>query len=141
MQTEPKQMDVLPLAFLGDAVWELFVRKRILQSSGAVRADRLHREAVRYVSAAPQAKVVKTMLESGFFTEEEEALIKRAHNHKIATKPRNADPVTYKWATAFEALLGLLDLSGSKERLQETVSRAFEIIEQHSLEDTEKQNA
>ena len=140
MQTEPKQMDVLALAFLGDAVWELFVRQRILKESSAVRADRLHREAVRYVSADPQARAVKAMMESSFFSEEEGALLRRAHNHKIATKPKNADPVTYKWATAFEALLGYLDLSGNRDRLQETVLEAFRIIE-HSPEDMEDKNA
>ena len=140
MRTEPKQTDVLALAFLGDAVWELYVRQRILDESSAVRADRLHREAVRYVSAAPQARTVKAMIESGFFTEGEEALLRRAHNHKIATKPKNADPVTYKWATAFEALLGFLKLSGNVNRLQEMVCEAFEIIE-HSSENTEDKNA
>ena len=141
MQTEPEKTDVLALAFLGDAVWELAVRQRILREGSTVRADRLHRQAVRYVSAAPQAGAVKAMMESGFFTEDEEALLRRAHNHKIATKPKNADPVTYKWATAFESLLGYLDLSKNSARLSEVVLKAFEVIEGRSLEDTEKHNA
>ena len=128
MQTEPEKTDVLALAFLGDAVWELAVRQRLLREGSAVRADRLHRQAVRYVSAAPQAVAVKAMMDSGFFTEDEEALLRRAHNHKIATKPKNADPVTYKWATAFEALVGYYYLAGEKEKLDSFLERAFSII-------------
>ena len=55
MQTEPKQMDILTLAFLGDAVYELAVRKRIIASGAVLRADALHRNAVSYVNASSQA--------------------------------------------------------------------------------------
>ena len=129
MQTEPKNMDVLALAFLGDAVYELAVRQRIVAAGASLRADRLHKEAVAYVNAASQAAAIRQMTEEGFFTEEEADLARRAHNHKIATKPKNADPVAYKWATAFEALLGYLSLSGKEERLSQIIEKAFEITE------------
>ena len=129
MQTEPKQTDILTLAFLGDAVYELAVRKRIVFSQAALRADALHKKAVAYVNASSQAAVIKQMMEEGFLTEEEADLARRAHNHKIATKPKNADPVSYKWATAFEALLGYLKLSEEEERLAQVMDRAFEITE------------
>ncbi|MBR5731658.1 MAG: ribonuclease III [Firmicutes bacterium] len=128
MQTEPKQMDVLALAFLGDAVYELYIREHVL-AGGTVRADRLHRECVRYVRAGAQAHVMEVLLAEHALTEEEEALARRAHNHKIATKPKNADPVEYKWATAFEALIGLLRVQGQEERAAELISRAIEITE------------
>ncbi len=129
MQTEPRLTDVLALAFLGDALYELAVRERILSEGNITRADKLHKEAVRYVCAPAQAAALRTMMDEGFFTEEEDALIRRAHNHKIATKPKNADPVTYKWATAFEALLGFLDLSGRKERLDEVIAKALALTQ------------
>ncbi len=129
MQTEPRQMDVLALAYLGDAIYELSVRERVLERGAAIGADKLHRAGVRYVRAEAQAAVIKKMMEEGFLSEEEEALARRAHNHKIATKPKNADPLTYKWATAFEALLGFLKLSGRDERLEEVIKRAMEITE------------
>ena len=129
MRTEPKQTDILTLAFLGDAVYELAVRKRIAASGEALRADMLHKKAVTYVNASSQAAVIKQMMEEGFLTEDEADLARRAHNHKIATKPRNADPVSYKWATAFETLLGYLDLSGEQERLRKVMDRAFQITE------------
>ena len=129
MQTEPRLTDVLALAFLGDALYELAVRERILGEGKITRADKLHKEAVRYVCAPAQAAALLAMMDEGFFTEEEDALIRRAHNHKIATKPKNADPVTYKWATAFEALLGFLDLSGRKERLEEVMQKAMSMTD------------
>ena len=128
MQTEPKQTDVLVLAYLGDAVFELAVREHVIGSGDISRPDRLHKCGVSFVCAQSQARAIKQLLEGGELTEEEEALARRAHNHRIATKPKNADPVTYKWATAFEALLGFLSLSGRRERLDELIRRAIEII-------------
>ena len=129
MRTEPKQTDVLVLAYLGDAIYELEVRKRVLEYGDVTRADSLHKAGVAYVRADAQAAALKLMMEEGFLTEDEEALARRAHNHRIATKPKNADPVTYKWATAFEALLGYLQLSGLTERLEQVIERAVEITE------------
>ena len=79
---------------------------------------------------AGQAKAVKRMMNEEFLTEEEVSLVKRARNHKTASKPRNADPVNYKLATAFEALIGWLHLDGRKERMEEIIFHAMEIIEE-----------
>ena len=130
MQTAPEQMNILELAYLGDALYELYVREYVLRTAKAPRADLLHKEGVRFVCAAGQAEALKTMADEGFLTEEEADFARRAHNHKTATKPKNADPVDYKWATAFEALLGLKHLSGEKERLAELMLRAVEITEE-----------
>ena len=92
--------------------------------------DHLHKLAINYVNNAGQAKAVKRLMAEGFLTEEETALVKRARNHKSASKPKNANPVNYKLATAFEALLGWLHLEGRKERLEEIVFRAIAIIEE-----------
>ena len=134
MQTEPRQMDALALAFLGDAVYELYIREHVI-NSGLVRADRLHNECVRYVRACAQAHVMEVFLAEDILTEEEEALARRAHNHRIATKPKNADPVEYKWATAFEALIGFLHLSGQEERAEALIGRAIEITEAAEAEE------
>lgn len=113
------EVNTTTLAFMGDAVYEQFIRQHLIESGAAAggHADALHRMAVSYVCAGAQAKNIKAMIESGFLTEEETALVKRARNHRSATKPKNADAVEYKWATAFEALLGFLYLSGDTERL------------------------
>ncbi|MCQ2554541.1 MAG: ribonuclease III [Clostridia bacterium] len=122
----PGKMNTTALAFLGDAVYEVHVRERVL-SSGEVHADMLHRFAVRYVKAASQAKVYRKILPE--LTEDEAALSKRARNHKMHTMAKNADPVDYKNATAFEALLGYIYLKGDTERLMHIITRAFEIVE------------
>ena len=85
---------------------------------------------IRYVRADGQARAVKRLLTEQFLTEEETALVKRARNHRSASRPKNADPVAYKLATAFEALLGFLHLTEQNERLEEIIRRAFIIVEE-----------
>lgn len=123
----PKEINTTALAYIGDAVYEIKVRKHVMES-GSCNVDALHRRAVAYVRADGQAKALKWLM-NNYLDEEETALAKRARNHKSASKPKNADPVTYKLATAFEALVGFLYLSEKYERLDEIIERAFEIIE------------
>ena len=122
-----KTYNSIALAFLGDAVYERFIRERIVRH-GSVGADRMHREAVRYVKAAAQEHALRAMADS--LTEDEADVVRRARNHKITSKPKNADPLTYKMATAFEALLGYLYLDGQGERLAEIMERAAMIVEE-----------
>lgn len=125
---DPRQTNTTALAFLGDAVYEVSIRKHVMEG-GQQRADRLHREAVRYVRAAGQARALKALMETEALTEEELRLVKRARNHKTGTKARSADAVTYKLATAFEALIGFLYLEGRTQRLAEIIERAVKEIE------------
>lgn len=125
----PKMMNTTALAFLGDAVYEVYVREHVL-AGGQIHADRLHRLAVRYVCADGQAAALKSMMTAGFLTEDELALVRRARNHRSASKPKNADPVVYKLATAFEALLGALYLAQEQERLAEVMAKAVALTEQ-----------
>lgn len=123
---EPIKMNTSALAYVGDAVYEVFIREHVIQS-GQTHADRLHKSGVRYVCAGGQANVMKTLLST--LTPEENALVRRAKNHRSATKPKNVDPLTYKWATAFEALIGYLYLSGQNERLKDMMKTAADITE------------
>ena len=91
--------------------------------------DRAHHTAVRYVSAAGQAKAAKAMLAEGFLTEEEEKIYKHARNHRSMSRPQNADPREYKIATGFEALLGFLYLSDDRQRLREIAAEAVRIVD------------
>ena len=122
-----REINTTALAFLGDAVYEVYVRNHLMEN-GDQNADRLHKRAIRYVCAAGQDKAVRVLMDE-FLTDEEIALVKRARNRKTATKARSADAVTYKMTTAFEALLGYLHLSGETERLEAIVEEAFRIIE------------
>lgn len=123
-----KTLNPLALAYVGDAVYEQFVRERlVLSGCGGGHADLLHKAGVGYVCAGAQAKALHAL--EGQLSESEAALVRRARNHKIATKPKNADPMTYKNATAFEALIGYLHLSGEKERAAELMQAAAEFLE------------
>jgi len=119
-------MNTIALAFLGDAVYEEYIRQRLIENGSlGSRADSMHRAAVAFVCAGAQARVIKSIFEE--LSEEEQHLVTRARNHRIATKPKNADAVTYKWATAFEALLGYLKLAEREDRLREIMDAAYEI--------------
>lgn len=123
-----RKMNTNTLAYLGDAVFEVIVREKIVtERPGDV--GRAHHTAVRYVSAAGQAKAAKAMIAEGFLTAEEEAVYKRARNHRSMSRPQNADPREYKIATGFEALLGFLYLSDERERLREIAAEAVRIVD------------
>ena len=128
-KTEINRINTTSLAYLGDAVYEVIVREMIL-AKYPLDAGKAHQHAVRYVSAGGQAKAARAMIESGFLTEDEEHLLKRARNHRSMSRPQHADPKDYKYATGFEALLGYLHLAGEAERIAEITSEAFRIIEE-----------
>ena len=128
---EIKRINTTTLAYLGDAVFEVIVREKIVtEKPGDV--GRAHHTAVRYVSATGQAKAAREMIASGFLTEEEEKIYKQARNHRSMSRPQNADPREYKIATGFEALLGFLYLSDDRQRLREIAAEAVRIVDASS---------
>ena len=128
MKNDPKMMNPAALAYLGDAVYEVYVREHVL-ASGQPKARKLHFMAVDYVRASAQAKALRTMM-GGFLTDEEMIQAKRARNHRSSSVPRHADPVDYKLATAFEALIGYLRLKGDRERMEEIIKEAIRITDE-----------
>lgn len=126
-QINPKEINTTALAFLGDAVYEVYVRKYVMET-GQQNADMLHKMAVKYVCANGQAKAVKSMM-NDFLTEDEIKLVKRARNRKSVSRTRSADAVSYKLATAFEALLGYLQLNEEYDRAEQVMEEAVRRIE------------
>lgn len=126
---DAKQLNGLALAYIGDAVYELYVRHRLL-SQGNVKPNQLHRQSIRYVSAKAQARTLLFMLEQSILTAEEEAIVRRGRNTKSATVPKNTDVQTYRYSTGFEALIGYHFLGNNKERMEELINYSFGIIEQ-----------
>ncbi len=123
---EYKNENTIALAFIGDAVYELYIRGQLFDKISKQRPDQMHRAAVKFVKASAQCEAVKRLIKENLLTEEELALVKRARNHKVATKAKNASMVEYKWATAFEALIGYLYLSKQEERLKEIMEATYE---------------
>ena len=109
------QYSPLVLAYIGDAVFEIYVR-RMLVSQGNARVDMLHKKATEYVKSSAQSASYRR-IESGL-TEEEITIYKRGRNAK-STPPKNADVVEYHTATGLEALIGYIYLSGDINRLDE----------------------
>ncbi|MDD5822903.1 MAG: ribonuclease III domain-containing protein [Firmicutes bacterium] len=125
-RTEAYRLNGSSLAYIGDAVYELAIREMLMKRGKD--AGKMHHDAIRYVSSNGQARAAKKMCNDGFLTEEEEKLLKRARNHRATSKPQNADPRLYKWATGFEALIGFLHLAEDKERLDAVIEEAIRII-------------
>ena len=126
MNKNPKRMSSAALAFMGDAVYEVFIREYCI-NSGKSSADKLHVAAIKYVNAASQAKAMRIISKN--LNEEDHEVMNRARNRKPKSVPKNADPMDYKWATAFEALVGFYYLSDRKTELEELMKNAISIIE------------
>ena len=109
----------LELAYLGDTLYDLYVRRRLVIAGG--RMKDLHKAAVAQVRASAQSEALSRI--EGMLTEEERAVVRRARNVK-QHPPKTADPGDYHRATAFEALLGYLYILGREERLHEILLTA-----------------
>lgn len=116
-----REINVLVLAYLGDTIYENYVRKYLVLS-GIANVDALQKRAVLYVSAKAQAKFLKKLMDEDFFSEEEMTVIKRARNNRSTSHPKNCDIITYKHATALEAIIGYLDLKGNRERIDKIMN-------------------
>jgi ribonuclease III family protein len=123
------QLNSLALAYMGDAVYETYVRRHLLQS-GKVKPNHLHRAGTAYVSAKAQCKVLFRMMDENLLSEEELAVVMRGRNAKSGTVPKNTDVQTYHYSTAFEALMGFLYLTEKIERLEELIVKSFEFVEE-----------
>ena len=111
-------MNSLVLAYLGDSIYEIIVRKYLI-SKGIAKVKDLQKESIKYVSASSQANILKKMIDNNYFSEEELRIIMNARNQKNNHKPRNCDIITYKYATGLEALIGYLYLNNQKTRIDE----------------------
>ena len=118
---EARQLNPVVLAFVGDAVFSLYVRRRMV-CSGEGRAADFQRAASRVVSAEGQSKLLDELLP--LFTEEEAEQFRRGRNAKKATKSKHASVAAYNRSTGFEAVLGYLHLIGNESRIEELLSHA-----------------
>ncbi|MBO5345076.1 MAG: Mini-ribonuclease 3 [Clostridia bacterium] len=122
-----KVMQPLVLAMIGDSVQTLFVRTHIAKEFG-VKVNKMNKMVSSVVSAGSQFKTFKKIEES--LTEEEQDIARRARNSHIHTKAKNFSYAEYIHATALEALIGYLHLSGQNERLNQILALSLEELEQ-----------
>lgn len=117
------QMSPLVWAYMGDAVYEKFIREYVIKQ-GLCKNGLLHKKSIKYVSAKGQARILKEIEE--FLTAEEKDIVRRGRNSNPHSTAKNADVVEYKYATGFEALIGWLYLNEKEERLEEIFKKCVE---------------
>lgn len=115
----------LVLAYLGDAVYEEYIRMYLVEKK-INKVNDLQRESINYVSAKRQAYFLDEMLDAAFFNEDEINVIRRARNAKSHPNPKGCSVIEYKKATALEALIGYLKLGGRKTRIDEVMNYIVE---------------
>lgn len=119
------EINVLVLAYLGDTIYENYVR-RYLIGSRLSYVDQMQKESIKYVSAINQSKYLHMLIDRKLLTEEELNVVKRARNYKTTSHPKNCDIITYKYATGLEAMIGYLDLTDQKDRIDEIMNYILE---------------
>lgn len=124
-EKEIKMMPPLTLAYMGDAIFEVYIRHYLIEESNLLVKD-LHKKAILYVKAKSQAEIVHQLEEE--LTEEEWGVVKKGRNQKSASTPKNAELIDYKYATGFETLLGYLFFMGKIQRLIEIMEKSIKII-------------
>lgn len=112
-------MSPLTWAYIGDSVYELYIRMNLVNST-KLKPHRLHVEAIKYVKAKAQAEILKNIEEK--LTEEEKEIVKRGRNAENHHLPKNATVQEYMYSTGFEALIGYLYLTKQDERLAEILN-------------------
>ncbi|MBP3255873.1 MAG: Mini-ribonuclease 3 [Clostridia bacterium] len=122
--SEVKLMPPLVWAYVGDNVYELFIRTYLVNNS-KMNPHKLHVEAIKYVKAQAQAEILEELQD--FLTDEEKDIVRRGRNAENHHLPKNANIADYSHATAFEALIGYLYLTKQDERLKEIFNKIKEI--------------
>lgn len=119
---EVNLMSPLTWAYVGDCVYELFIRTHLVETTD-LKPHKLHIEAVKHVKAKAQADKLEELKK--ILTKEEREIVRRTRNTQNHHLPKNANPTDYMYATAFEGLIGYLYLSEQKERLKEILNKCI----------------
>lgn len=122
-QKDVEMYNPLALAYMGDTVFDLFVRSYLV-SKGSRQVNKLHKEAIAFVKAKAQADALAGIKE--LLTEEEKEIVKRGRNAKSHSVPKNANLIDYRMATGLETLFGYLYLLGRGDRINELMSRILD---------------
>jgi ribonuclease-3 family protein len=116
-----REINIITLAYLGDAVYEVYIRDFLIKKN-IVKVEELQNEAVKYVSAKSQSKILKYLIDNDFLNQDEIDIVMRGRNYKRESHPKNTDIITYKMSTGFEALIGYLYLDNNIKRLEEIIN-------------------
>ena len=112
---QANQLNPLVLAFVGDAIYEIFIRTYLVNDHRDMSVHKLHVKTIAFVKAHSQSDFMKIIVDK--LNEQEMAIFKRGRNSKSGTVPKNADIQDYRNATGFEAVMGFLYLTEQMDRL------------------------
>ena len=121
---EARALNPLTLAYIGDGVYSEYIR-RFLVSGGISNVNHLTKESIKYARADGQSKMALALMDS--LTDEEQTIVRRGRNTRSHV-PNHARTIDYRYATGLEALVGYLELTGQKERLEELMVRGINLL-------------
>lgn len=110
-------------AYVGDAVYEFYIRTNLVNTT-QLKPNKLHIQSIKYVKAAAQAKKLQEIMPE--LTQEEQDIVRRGRNTQNHHLPKNANAIEYRYATAFEGLIGYLYLTKQEDRLLEILKKCIE---------------
>ncbi len=116
----------LCLAYIGDAIYEVYARKHILDA-GYFKVKDMHHYVTQWTNAGAQADCIHQLLNLNMLTDEEQSIYKKGRNSHIHSPRKNVELATYLDATGFEALLGYLYLEKRQDRLEELIAFSFQV--------------
>ena len=122
-EQEVKLMSPLTWAYVGDCVYELYIRTKLVNET-KLKPHALHIEAIKHVKAKAQAETLNKIYEE--LTEKEKDIVRRGRNAENHHLPKNANVQDYMYATAFEALIGYLYLTKQNDRLKEILEKSLD---------------
>ncbi|CAJ1225592.1 Mini-ribonuclease 3 [Lactiplantibacillus xiangfangensis] len=129
MQVDYQQLNGIALAYLGDAVYEPFIRQHLIEI-GFTKPTKLHHHATHYVSAKAQAALIALMQADDVLTPVETDVFKRGRNAKSHTSAKHTDVLTYRISTGFEAVFGYLQLTQQTERIAELANWCIQQVDE-----------
>ena len=121
---EVQTMSPLTWAYIGDCVYELFIRTHLVNTTH-LKPHKLHIEAIKYVKAGAQADILNKIYDE--LKEEEKDIVRRGRNAENHHLPKNSNVQEYMYATAFEALIGYLYLTKQNQRLEEIFNKILTV--------------
>lgn len=126
---KPELINPLALAYLGDGVFEVYVREYLIVELNITKPDLLQKAAIRFVSAKAQAEFMKEAICQKWVSEEEIRIYKRGRNAKNTRSMKNTSVITHNQSSGFEALIGHLYLLEKQERLDELFALYKDFVE------------
>lgn len=121
-ENEVNLMSPLVWAYVGDCVYELYVRTQLINKTN-LKPHKLHIESIKYVKAKAQAELLKQIMDD--LTDDEKDIVRRGRNTENHHLPKNSNVQEYMYSTAFEALIGYLYLTKQNKRLKEILDKNF----------------